>query len=53
MSWNREDAPVAPTYMTVSAKGRLQQKEREEMQLPYRLEFKRPLKSDGARFQRP
>jgi len=31
--------------MTVSAKGRLQQKEREEMQLPYRLEFKRPLKS--------
>jgi len=31
------------TYMTVTPKGKLQQKEREEVQLPYRLEFKRPL----------
>ena len=45
MSWKGKMGAGGTTYMTVSAKGRLQQKEREEMQLPYRLEFKRPLKS--------
>jgi hypothetical protein len=45
MSWKGKMGAGGTTYMTVSAKGKLQQKEREEMQLPYRLEFKRPLKS--------
>jgi len=46
--WKGKMGAGGTTYMTVSAKGRLQQKEREEMQLPYRLEFKRPLKSDWS-----
>jgi outer membrane lipoprotein-sorting protein len=45
MSWKGIMGAGGTTYMTVTAKGRLQQKEREEMQLPFRLEFKRPLKS--------
>ncbi|HLQ12100.1 MAG TPA: hypothetical protein VK130_02485 [Steroidobacteraceae bacterium] len=45
MSWKGMMGAGGTTYMTVTAKGRLQQKEREEMQLPFRLEFKRPLKS--------
>jgi len=45
MSWKGKMGAGGTTYMTVSPKGKLQQKEREEMQLPYRLEFKRPLKS--------
>ncbi len=45
MSWKGKMGAGGATYITVSAKGKLRQKEREEMQLPYRLEFKRPLKS--------
>ena len=45
LSWKGKMGAGGTTYMTVSPKGRLQQKVREEMQLPYRLEFKRPLKS--------
>src|SRR5213076_1915983 len=45
MSWKGKMGAGGTTYMSVSPKGKLQQKEREEMQLPYRLEFKRPLKS--------
>src|SRR6267154_1428215 len=45
MSWKGKMGAGGTTYMTVTPKGKLQQKEREEVQLPYRLEFKRPLKS--------
>src|SRR6476646_1322264 len=45
MSWKGKMGAGGTTYMTVSPKGKLEQKQREEMQLPYRLEFKRPLKS--------
>lgn len=45
MSWSGKMGAGGTTYMSVSPKGKLQQKERAEMQLPYRLEFKRPLKS--------
>ena len=45
MSWSGKMGAGGTTYMTVSPKGQLQQKERAEMQLPYRLEFKRPLQS--------
>ena len=45
MSWSGKMGAGGTTYMTVSAKGKLRQMEREEVRLPYRLEFKRPLKS--------
>jgi outer membrane lipoprotein-sorting protein len=45
MSWKGKMGAGGTTYMTVSPKGKLEQKEREETQLPYRLEFKRPGKS--------
>ncbi len=45
MSWKGTMGAGGRTYMTVTAKAQLQQKEREEMQLPFRLDFKRPLKS--------
>jgi outer membrane lipoprotein-sorting protein len=45
MSWKGKMGAGGTTYMTVSPKGQLQQKERQETQLPYRLDFKRPLKS--------
>ena len=45
MSWKGKMGAGGTTYETVTPKLRLEQKEREEMQLPFRLEFKRPLKS--------
>ncbi len=45
MSWKGKMGAGATTYETVSPKGRLKQMEREETQLPFTLEFKRPLKS--------
>jgi hypothetical protein len=45
MSWKGQMGAGAKTYETVTPKGALQQKQRDEMQLPFRLEFKRPLKS--------
>jgi hypothetical protein len=45
MSWKGKMGAGGTTYESVTPKLRLEQKEREEMQLPFRLEFKRPLKS--------
>jgi outer membrane lipoprotein-sorting protein len=45
MVWNGKMGAGGTTYEAVTPKGTLQQKQREEMQLPFRLEFKRPLKS--------
>jgi len=45
MAWKGQMGAGGTTYETVTPKGVLQQKQREEMLLPYRLEFKRPLKS--------
>ena len=45
ISWKGMMGAGGTTYMVVTSKGRLQQKEREEVQLPFRFEFKRPLKS--------
>ena len=45
ISWKGTMGAGGRTYMTVTEKAQLQQKEREEMQLPFRFEFKRPLES--------
>jgi outer membrane lipoprotein-sorting protein len=45
ISWKGTMGAGGRTYMTVTDKAKLEQKEREEMQLPFRFEFKRPLKS--------
>src|SRR5438046_4145816 len=45
MSWKGKMGAGGTTYMSVSPKGKLQQKEREEMQLPYRREVTPRLKS--------
>lgn len=45
MSWKGKMGAGATTYAVVTPKGKLEQKQREETQLPFTLEFKRPLKS--------
>ena len=45
MSWKGKMGAGGTEYMTVSPKGQMEQKQREEMLLPFTLEFKRPLKS--------
>lgn len=45
MAWKGKMGAGGTVYETVNAKGHLEQKERPELQLPFRLEFKRPLKS--------
>lgn len=45
MSWKGMMGAGGTTYATITPKGQLRQGEREEMQLPFRLEFKRPLKN--------
>lgn len=45
MSWKGTMGAGGTVYESVTPKGQLQQKQREEMQLPFRLEFKRPLKT--------
>ena len=45
MTWMGKMGAGATTYETITAKGTLQQKQRQEPQLPFRLELKRPLKS--------
>ncbi len=45
MSWKGKMGAGGTVYETVNAKGHLEQKERPEAQLPFRLEFRRPLKS--------
>lgn len=45
MAWRGSMGAGGSTYAVVTPKGKLEQKEREEIQLPFRLEFKRPLKS--------
>jgi outer membrane lipoprotein-sorting protein len=45
MSWKGKMGAGATTYAVVTPKGKLEQKEREETQLPFSFEFKRPLKS--------
>ena len=45
MSWKGTMGAGGTTYVTVSPAGKMQTKEREEMRLPFTLEFKRPLKS--------
>lgn len=45
ISWTGKMGAGASTYTTVSPAGKLQTKQREEAQLPFALEFKRPLKS--------
>lgn len=45
ISWVGKTGAGARTYATVSPKGQLQQKEREEVQLPFKFYFKRPMKS--------
>jgi hypothetical protein len=45
MSWKGKMGAGGTTYETITPKGQLQQKEREEVQLPFRLDFKRQLKS--------
>ena len=45
MVWRGSMGAGGSTYAVVTPKGKLEQKEREEIQLPFRLEFKRPLKS--------
>lgn len=45
MSWKGKMGAGGTTYETVTPKGQLEQKHRDEMLLPFTLEFKRPLKS--------
>lgn len=45
LSWKGKMGAGATTYDVVNQKGHLEQKEREETQLPFAFEFKRPLKS--------
>jgi hypothetical protein len=45
MSWKGKMGAGGTTYDIVNAKGQLEQKHRDEMLLPFTLEFKRPLKS--------
>lgn len=45
MSWKGKMGAGASTYVTVSQAGQLQTKQREEAQLPFTLDFKRPLKT--------
>jgi len=45
MSWKGKMGAGATTYETVSQAGKLQTKQREEAQLPFTLDFKRPLKT--------
>ena len=45
MSWKGTMGAGGTSYVTVSPGGQMQTKEREEMRLPFTLEFKRPLKS--------
>ncbi|MGB8327335.1 MAG: hypothetical protein WCE48_07125, partial [Steroidobacteraceae bacterium] len=45
MSWRGKMGAGGTTYVTVTEKGQLRQKEREETLLPFTLYFKRPLKS--------
>src|SRR5262245_51156230 len=45
MAWKGKMGAGASTYEAVSPAGKLQRKERAEAQLPFVLEFKRPLKS--------
>ncbi len=45
MSWKGKMGAGATTYAVITEKGKLEQKEREETLLPFRFEFKRPLKS--------
>ena len=45
MVWKGKMGAGATTYAEITAKGKLEQKEREETLLPFTFEFKRPLKS--------
>jgi outer membrane lipoprotein-sorting protein len=45
MSWKGKMGAGASAYTTVSPAGKMQTKTREEAQLPFKLEFKRPLKT--------
>jgi hypothetical protein len=45
MSWKGKMGAGGATYESVTPKGQLEQKHRDEMLLPFTLEFKRPLKS--------
>jgi outer membrane lipoprotein-sorting protein len=45
ISWKGKMGAGATTYAVVTPKGKLEQKEREETQLPFNFEFKRPMKS--------
>ena len=45
MIWKGKMGAGGTVYETVSPKGQLEQKHREEMLLPFTLEFKRPMKS--------
>lgn len=45
MSWKGKMGAGATTYAVVTDKGKLEQKQRDEMMLPFRFEFKRPQKS--------
>jgi len=45
MSWKGKMGAGGTVYETVSPKGQLEQKHREEVLLPFTLEFKRPMKS--------
>ena len=45
LSWTGTMGAGGSSYVTVSPSGAMKTKEREELQLPFTLEFKRPLKS--------
>jgi hypothetical protein len=45
IAWKGKLGAGASTYIEITQGGKLEQKEREEAQLPFSLEFKRPLKS--------
>jgi len=45
MSWKGKMGAGASTYVTVTPAGKLETKERAEAQLPFTLEFKRPMKT--------
>ena len=45
MSWKGKMGAGATTYTTVTPAGKMQRKERDEAQLPFTLEFKRPNKT--------
>ena len=45
ITWKGTMGAGGARYVTVSPKGQMQTKDREEMRLPFTLEFKRPLKS--------